>query len=73
MWHVWGDRRSRYRVLVWKPEGRRYFGRPRRRLEDNIKIYLQNMGWGDIEWIVLAQDMKRWRSVVDTVMNIRVP
>jgi hypothetical protein len=67
MWNVWGGRRSRYRILVGT------LGRPSRRLVDNIKIYLQKMGQGDVEWIALAQDMKRWWAVVDTVMNIRVP
>jgi hypothetical protein len=68
-----GERRGAYRVLVWKPEGRRPLGRPRRRWEDNIKMYVGGIGWGDIDWIDLAQDKDRWRAVVNTVMNLRVP
>ena len=62
-----------YRVLVGKPEGKRPLVRPRRRWEDNIKIDLQEMESGDMDWIELAQDMDRWRALVDVVMNLRVP
>jgi hypothetical protein len=55
---------------VGRPEGRRPLGRPRRRWEDNIKMNLQDVGW---DWIELAQDGDRWRAVVNTVMNPRVP
>jgi len=58
-----------YRVLVGKPEGRR----PRRRWEDNIKTDLQEVGGGCGEWMELAQDRDRWRELVSTVMNFRVP
>jgi hypothetical protein len=68
-----GERRGAYRVLVGKPEGRRPLGRPRRRWEDNIKIDLQEVGWGDMDWINLAQDRDRWRALVNAVMNLRVP
>jgi ribosome biogenesis protein Nip4 len=56
---------------VGKPEGKRPFGRPRRRWEDNIKMDLQEAGFGDMEWIKLVQDRDRWRAVVNAVMNLR--
>jgi len=68
-----GERRGIYRVLVGKREGKRPLGRPRRRWEDNIKIELQEVGFGDKDWIDLAQDRDRWRAFVSAVMNLRVP
>ena len=68
-----GERRDLYRVLVWKPEGKRPLGRPRRGWEDNIKIDLQEVGCGDMDWIDLTQDKDRWRALVTAVMNLRVP
>jgi hypothetical protein len=68
-----GERRVAYRALVGKPEGRRPLGRPRYRWEDNIKIHLQEVEWVGIDWIDLAQDRDRWRALVYTVMNLRVP
>jgi len=65
--------RGVYRILVGKPEGRRPLGRPRRRWEDNIKMNLQEVGCGGMDWIDLAQDMDRWRALVNAVMNLRVP
>ena len=62
-----------HRVLVGKPEGKRPLGRPRRRWEDNIKMNLQEVGGGCGDWIELAQDSDRWRALVSTVMNLRVP
>jgi hypothetical protein len=56
-----------------KPEGRRPLGRPRCRWEDNIKMDLREVGWGGMDWINLAQDKDRWRALVYTVMNLRVP
>ena len=68
-----GERRDVYRVLVGKPEGRRPLGRPRRRWEDNIKMDLQEVGCGGMDWIDLAQDRDRWWALVNAVMNLRVP
>jgi len=62
-----------YRVLVGTPEGKRPLGRPRRRWEDNIKVDLQEVGCGGMDWIELAQDRDRWRALVTAVMNLRVP
>jgi hypothetical protein len=58
---------------VGKPEGRSHLGRPRHRWEDNIKMDLQKVGCGGMDWIDLAQDRDRWRALVNAVMNLRVP
>jgi hypothetical protein len=68
-----GERRGAYRALVGKPEGRRPLERPRHRWEDNIKMDLLEVGWEGADWIDLAQDRDRWRALVYTVMNLRVP
>jgi len=68
-----GQGRGVYRVLVGKPEGKKPLGRPRRRREDNIKMDLQEVGRGFGDWMELAQDKDRWRALVSTVMNLRVP
>jgi len=68
-----GEKRSVYRVLVGKPEGRRPLGRPRRRWVDNIRMDLQEVRCGYMDWIGLAQDTDRWRTLVSAVMNLRVP
>ena len=62
-----------YSVLVGKPEVKRPFGRPRRRWEDNIKIYLQEVGCGCMDSIELAQDTDRYWALVNSVMNLRFP
>jgi hypothetical protein len=67
-----GEKSGAYRILVGRPEGRRSLGRPRRGWEDNIKMDLQDVGWG-MDWIELAQDRDRWRALVNAVMNLRVP
>jgi hypothetical protein len=61
------------KLLVGKPEGKRQLGRPRRIWVDNIKMDLVEIGWGDVDWIGLAQDRYRWRALVNSVMNLRVP
>jgi len=68
-----GEMRSVYKILVGKPEGKRPLGRPRRRWEDNIKIDLQEVGCGVVDWIELAQDRDRWRALLNAVMNLRFP
>ena len=67
-----GEGRGVHRVLVGKPEEKRPLGRPRRRWEDNIKMELWEVGGGG-DWMELAQDRDRWRALVNTVMNLRVP
>jgi hypothetical protein len=67
-----GEERGVCRVLVRKPEGKRPLERPRRRWEDNIKMNLQEVGCGGMDWIGLAQDRDKWRALVNAVMNLRV-
>ena len=67
-----GEDMGVYRVLVGKPEGKRPLGRPRRRRVDNIRMDLQEVGCGFMDWIGLAQYRDRWRTLVSTVMNVRV-
>jgi hypothetical protein len=67
-----GAKRNAYRLLVGKPEGKRPLGRKRRRWVNNIKMDLRGIGWGVMDWIDLAQDRDQWRSLVITVMNLRV-
>jgi hypothetical protein len=68
-----GEKRTAYRILVVKPEGKRPLGRPRRRWEDNIRMNLRGIGWGGMDWIDLAQDRDQWRALVNMVMNLRIP
>jgi hypothetical protein len=67
-----GKERKVYKVLVGKPEGKRPLGRPRRRWEDGIRIDLREIGLRGVDWIRLAQDRDRLRTVVSSVMNLRV-
>ena len=68
-----GEERWVYRVLVGKPEGKRPLGRPRHRWVDNIRMDLQEVGCGYVDWIGLIQDRDGWQTLVSAVMNIRVP
>jgi hypothetical protein len=68
-----GKKRNAYRIWVGKPEVKRLLGMSRRRLVDNIKIDLRELGWDGMDWIELAQDRDQWRALVNTVMNLRVP
>jgi hypothetical protein len=68
-----GEKRNVYKLLVRKPEGKRPLGRPRRRWMDNIKMDLLEIGLSVVDWIGLAQDWYRWRALVNSVMNFRVP
>jgi hypothetical protein len=68
-----GEGRGVYWVLVGKPEGKKPLGRPRRRWEDDIRMDLQEVGCGGMDWIKVAQDRERWRALVNAVMSLRVP
>ena len=70
---TYGGMERLHKVLVGKPEGKKPLGRPKRRWEDNIKMDLQEVGRGCGDWMGLAQDGDRWRALVSTVMNFRVP
>jgi hypothetical protein len=68
-----GEKRNAYRLLVGNPEEKRPLGRPRRRWVDNIRMDLGEAGRGDVDWIGLAKDRNRWRALVNSVLNLRVP
>jgi hypothetical protein len=68
-----GEKRNAYRLLVGKPERKRPLGRPRLRRVDNIRIDLGEVGCGYVDWIGLAKDRNRWRALVNSVLNLRVP
>jgi len=68
-----GKRSGVYKVLVWKPEGKRPLGSPRYRWEDNNKVDIDEMGCGILDWTQPAQDRDRWRALVNAVMNLRFP
>jgi len=70
---AYGERRRVHRDLVGKPEGQRPLGSPRLRWENNIKMDLQDVGCGVMDWIELAQDKDKWRALVTAIMNLRVP
>jgi hypothetical protein len=68
-----GEGRGMYRVSVGLPEGKRPLGRHKNRWEDNIKMDIQKLGCGGMDWIELAQDRDRWQALVNVVMKLRVP
>jgi hypothetical protein len=68
-----GEKRNAYRLLEGKPEGRRPLGRPRHWRLDNIRMDLVEVRWGDVDWIGLDQVRDRWRDLVNSVLNLRVP
>jgi hypothetical protein len=69
-----GEKRNACGLLVGgKPEGKRPLGRPGRRCIDNIRLDLREVGWGDVDWTGLTQDKKRWRALVNSVLNLLVP
>jgi len=71
--NVYGGEERCIQGLVGKPEGKRPLGRPRHRWEDNIKMDLQEVGCGGMDWVKLAQDRDRWQALVNAVMNLQVP
>jgi hypothetical protein len=68
-----GEKRNAYRLLVGKPEGKRPLRKPKHGLVDNIRMDLGEVGWGDVDWIGLAQDRNRWRALTNLVLDLRVP
>jgi hypothetical protein len=68
-----GEKWNAYRILMGIPELKRPLGRPRRRLVDNIKMDLREIGWDGMDWIDLVEDRHQWRALVNTVTNLRVP
>jgi hypothetical protein len=64
-----GEKRNAFRLLV----GKRPLGRPRRRWVDNIRMDIGEVGWGDVDWIGLTKNRNRWRALVNSVLNLRVP
>jgi hypothetical protein len=67
------EKRKAYRLMVGKPEGKRPLGRPTHRWVDNIRMDLGEVKWNDVDWIGLAQDRNRWRALVNSVLNLRLP
>jgi hypothetical protein len=72
-WALMREKRNAYGLLVGKPERKRPLGRPRRSWVDNIRMDLGELGWSNVDWIGLAQDRNRWRALVNSVLNLRVP
>jgi hypothetical protein len=66
------EKRNAYRLLVGKPEGKIPLGRPRCKWVDNIMMDLEEVGWGDVDWIGLPKDRNRWRALVNSVLNLQV-
>jgi hypothetical protein len=71
-WACMGEEGNMCRVLMGKPEGKSPLGRQRRRWEDRIRMAFGEIAWGSVEWIQLAKDRDRWRSLFNTAMNLRV-
>jgi hypothetical protein len=69
----WGKKRNAYRILLGTPEAKRPLGRPRRMWVDNIKMDLREIGWDGVDWIDVTQDRDKWRALVNTELNLRVP
>jgi hypothetical protein len=67
------EKRNACRLLVGKPQGKRPIGRPRSGWVDNVRMDLEEVRWGDVDWIGLIQDRNRWRVLVNSVMNLGVP
>jgi hypothetical protein len=67
-----GEVRNAYGILVGQSEGKRPLGRPNHRWEDHIKMDLEGIGWGGLDWIDVAQDRNQWRAFVNMIMNLRV-
>jgi hypothetical protein len=70
---TYGEKRKACRILVGKPEGKRPLVRPRRKWVDDITMNLGEVGWGDVDWIGLANDRNRWRALVNSILNLWVP
>jgi hypothetical protein len=68
-----GEKMNAYSILMGKPEGKRPLGGPRHKCEDNDKMGLREIGWGDMDWMELTQDKNQWKALVNTVMNLQVP
>jgi hypothetical protein len=68
-----GEKRNACSLLLGKPEGKKPLERPRRTWVDNIRMDLVEVGWGDVDWTDLAQDRERWRALLNSVLNLRVP
>jgi hypothetical protein len=72
-WSTNGEKRTAYRILVGKPEGKRPLGISRRRWVDSMKMDVREIGCDVVDWIVVAHDSDQWRALVNTVLNLRVP
>jgi hypothetical protein len=68
-----GEKRNACMLLVGKPEEKKPVGRTRRRWVDNVRMDLKEVGWGDVDWIGLAQDRNRWRTLINLVLKVGVP